>query len=322
MRNFEVTRNPLPTGRLAPSPTGAQHLGNARTYLLAWLSMRSQRGRVVLRIEDIDSPRVKPWAVDQAIDDLRWLGLDWDEGPDVGGTHEPYIQTARTHLYNQALHRLIESGCSYPCVCTRTDIESASSAPHESIDGPIYPGTCAGWRYGDRVPLAGTFCWRFRASDSPTTIADRLLGQRTMNVAQQLGDFPLTRKSLDASYQLAVVVDDETMGVTEVVRGNDLLCSAFRQANLQAVLDFSPVIYAHVGLVVGHDGRRLAKRHGDTRLSQYREAGATPETIIGWAAHSAGLINDHQPVRAMDLVDRFCWNEAAAKNVLGSGLFP
>lgn len=307
------------TGRLAPSPTGAQHLGNARTYLLAWLSARNQSGRVILRTEDIDSPRVKPWAMQQAIDDLRWLGLDWDEGPDVGGSHSPYIQTERVSIYQTALDSLIQMNLVYPCTCTRTDIDAAASAPHEAIDGPIYPGTCASWTLGDEIPAAGNYCWRFRATDVPFTIVDRLKGKVTLNVARQLGDFPVTRKNLQAAYQLAVVVDDNAMGVNEVVRGDDLLASAFRQSDLQQALGLQAVAYIHVPLVVGIDGKRLAKRHGDTRLSEYRKHGVTPEQIVGWAAFSAGLVDTFAPITAAELIDSFDWKKLSSEPcVVGS----
>ncbi len=296
-----------PVGRLAPSPTGAQHLGNARTYLLAWLSARSQQGTLVLRIEDLDSPRVKPWAIQQAMDDLRWLGLDWDEGPDVGGAQSPYIQTERDGLYRSPLQQLLAANRLYPCTCSRTDIEEAASAPHESIDGPIYSGRCAGWKVGDPLPPADQFCWRFRVPDQSLTIDDALCGPVTMNAARQLGDFPVTRKGGAVAYQLAVVVDDEQMGVTEVVRGNDLLPSAFRQRCLQQALGYRHLDYRHVPLVVGTDGRRLAKRHGDTRLSQYREQGVASEQIVGWAAYSAGLIQKPMPCTAASLVADFDW---------------
>jgi len=303
-------------GRLAPSPTGAQHLGNARTYLLAWLSARSQAGRVVLRIEDIDSPRVKPWAVQQAIDDLRWLGLDWDEGPDIGGPNGPYVQTERTHLYDAAIRNLVDADRVYPCTCSRTDIDAAASAPHESIDGPVYPGTCAAWRLGDSVPTDGTFCWRFRTSDREISIVDRLRGTQRMNVAKQLGDFPVTRKNLQAAYQLAVVIDDHAMGINEVVRGDDLLASAFRQTDLIHALDLCCPTYAHVPLVIGHDGRRLAKRHGDTRLSQYRDQGIKPEQIVGWAARSANLISDQRSLLPRDLISVFDWAKLPSSPII------
>jgi glutamyl-tRNA synthetase len=295
------------TGRLAPSPTGAQHLGNARTYLLAWLSARRQNGRVILRIEDIDSPRVKPWATEQAMEDLRWLGLDWDEGPDCGGVHAPYVQTQRTRHYELALAQLLAKDLVYPCTCTRSDIDAAASAPHESIDGPIYPGRCSHWHVGDEMPAAGSFCWRFRAPNQALTIHDRLRGACTLNVADSLGDFPVTRKNLQAAYQLAVVVDDAAMGITEVVRGDDLLPSAYRQAAMIESLGYSLPTYAHVPLVVGLDGKRLAKRHGDTRLSQYRDRGIRAEQIVGWAAHSAGLTDAPEPMKAKELIPLFDW---------------
>lgn len=330
-------------GRLAPSPTGAQHLGNARTYLLAWLSARSAGGQVVLRIEDIDSPRVKPWAVEQAIVDLRWLGLDWDEGPDVGGAHAPYLQTERIATYEYALQRLIESGLAYPCTCTRKDIQSAASAPHESLavthsnanrpsidvsnllDGPIHNGRCAQWRLGDRLPAEATYCWRFRSPDRRLKIIDQYYGELELNPARALGDFPLTRKNGQAAYQLAVVVDDFAMEVTEVVRGDDLIPSIFRQLPLIDALGFTRPRYFHVPLVVGPDGRRLAKRHGDTRLSQYRDSGIIPEAIIGWAAHSIGLRETAQPVQAAELVDTFKWSNLRKTHTVVNGpdfLFP
>ena len=294
-------------GRLAPSPTGAQHLGNARTYLLAWLAARSAGGRLILRIEDIDSPRVKPWAAQQAIDDLRWLGLDWDEGPDVGGPHAPYVQTERQSLYDAALNRLIQRGLVYPCRCTRTDIAAAASAPHIGQEGPLYPGTCANWRYGDPLPNRDDFCWRFRSGQRPLSFQDQICGLQATIPAETLGDFPVTRKGGAAAYQLAVVVDDAAMGVSQVVRGDDLLPSTFRQLELYDVLQLTPPAFAHAPLVVGEDGRRLAKRHGDTRLSWYRQQGVDPRDIVGWAAHSLGLRETCQPATAEQLVPHFSW---------------
>ncbi len=264
---------------------------------------------MILRIEDIDSPRVKPWAIQQAIDDLHWLGLDWDEGPDIGGPSGPYIQTARASIYRFELGRLIEMDRAYPCTCTRSDIDEAASAPHESIDGPVYHGKCSAWRHGDPLPPTGTFCWRFRATDGVTAVTDCLLGELRINVAQQLGDFPVTRKTLEAAYQLAVVVDDHAMKVNQVVRGDDLIPSAFRQADLIASLGYNTPSYSHVPLVVGSDGRRLAKRHGDTRLSQFRAQGVRAEQIIGWAAHSAGLVASPQAITAAELIADFAWSK-------------
>ncbi len=276
-------------GRLAPSPTGAQHLGNARTYLLAFWSAQASGAKLILRIEDIDSPRVKPWAAEQAVEDLKWLGIFWNEGPDVGGPHAPYIQTQRVKLYAMALRQLIDNGHVYPCVCTRRDIETAASAPHAGDEGPIYPGTCSKWQVGDRLPEQGNYCWRFRSRDQPQVFVDRVAGSQRCIPKDELGDFPITRKTGEAAYQLAVVVDDDAMGVTEVVRGDDLLVSTFRQLELYQALNLRSPNFAHVPLVVGTDGRRLAKRHGDTRLSLYREQGVDSRNIVRWAAASAGL---------------------------------
>lgn len=292
-------------GRLAPSPTGAQHLGNARTHLLAYWAARQAGGELVLRIDDLDSPRVKSWAVDQAIEDLRWLGIDWD-GP---------IARQSDHLdqYEEALERLKNSADepAYPCYCSRKEAEEARSAPHESRfrgELPPYPGTCRNFRQGDRVDDRD-HCWRFRVSQRQWSVDDQVMGSITCAPAKDLGDFPITTKSGQASYQLAVVVDDCIQGVDQVVRGNDLIASTFRQLELQERLGMTPPQYAHVALVRGPDGRRLAKRHGDTRLSFYRESGVAPEQIVGWAAHSIGLIDRQEPSTAADLIHVFDWNK-------------
>ncbi len=300
----------MDAGRLAPSPTGAQHLGNARTYLLAYWSARSSNKRIVLRIEDIDSPRVKPWAAQQAIDDLRWLGIDWDEGP--------YTQTNRRNHYTAALNELIRRNLVFPCTCTRQDIGDAASAPHFEHEGNLYPGTCSSWQLGDAIPEEGTYCWRFRLSDLEDTFTDIVAGVQSCNPAKHLGAFPVTQKSGDISYQLACVVDDEAMGITEVVRGDDLLPSAFRQRELAAALEYRKLSYAHVPLVRGVDGRRLAKRHGDTRLSHYRDSGIRPEQIVGWAAASAGITETAAPTTADKVIALFDWKKLNRLSVVVS----
>lgn len=294
-------------GRLAPSPTGAQHVGNARTYLLAWLAARSRGGQVVLRIEDIDSPRVKAGATQQAIDDLRWLGLDWDAGPDCGGPHGPYIQTQRRALYDAAFAQLKAAERVYPCTCTRTDVAAAASAPHVGQEGPIYPGTCAARCVADAARLTQPFCWRWRAQDTARTLVDCVAGVHTLNVARDLGDFVIAKQDGSPAYQLAVVVDDHAMEVTEVVRGDDLLPSAFRQLELYEFFGYQPPTFAHVPLVIGEDGRRLAKRHGDTRLSLWREAGVGPERLLGFLAQASGLRSTSAPVSAAELCGDFDW---------------
>ncbi len=283
-------------GRLAPSPTGAQHVGNARTYLLAWLSARSRSGPVALRIEDVDSPRVKPGAADAACDDLRWLGLDWDG--------DPVVQTQRLSLYETALQTLQQRELIYPCTCTRSDVERAASAPHAEHEGPVYPGTCAGRRAADAAALgARPYCWRFRVPERSPDWNDGFLGPTAIDLRSVGGDFVVWRAT--PAYQLAVVVDDAAQGVTEVVRGDDLVPSTPRQLLLYEALGLRPPRFVHVPLVVGPDGRRLAKRHGDTRLSALRSAGVTAERLLGLLAWSCGWIETIRPVTARELPPRF-----------------
>jgi glutamyl-tRNA synthetase len=294
--------SPTVVGRLAPSPTGAQHVGNARTYLIAWLSARSAGGRVVLRIEDVDSPRVKAGAAQLALDDLCWLGLAWDG--------EPVVQTERLSFYQEALRRLQECELVYPCTCTRQDVERAASAPHQEHEGPVYPGTCSNRRAKDAATLDQPYCWRFRVPPVTPSFVDGYRGLTRIDLKQIGGDFVVWKASRDdepstPAYQLAVVVDDAAQGVTEVIRGDDLVPSTPRQWLLYEALGLQPPCFSHVPLVVGPDGRRLAKRHGDTRLAALREAGVRSELLVGLLAWSCGWIERIEPVSPRELLPRF-----------------
>lgn len=297
-------------GRLAPSPTGALHLGNARSFLIAWLSVRSRRGSLVLRMEDLDHPKNKAGAAAAALEDLRWLGFDWDEGPDVGGAFGPYTQTERKALYAEALERLKRAGLVYPCVCSRRDVEFGQSAPHTE-DGLFYAGTCRG-RFPDYEAARRTLpdgrlpAWRFRVEAGERVgFEDGFFGRYDQDVSALSGDFVLAREAGGAGYMLAVVVDDSAMGMTEVVRGDDLLPATPRQLLLYRALGLAPPAFIHVPLVVSEDGRRLAKRHGDTRISSLREKGVSPEAVVGLLAWWCGWAEWGECLSLRDLLPRF-----------------
>ena len=283
-------------GRLAPSPTGALHLGNVRTFAIAWLRARSLGGKVILRMEDLDHPRDKPGAAAQALEDLRWLGFDWDE---------EYVQSERRPFYRSALARLP----AYPCVCSRRDVESAQSAPHAG-EQLFYPGTCRGrfacWDDAAAACAPRTPCWRYRVPRGATVrFVDAFAGPVEQDVSAVLGDFPLARDRDGAGYTLAAAADDLAMGVTEVVRGDDLLSATPPQILIARALGREPPAYCHVPLVVGPDGRRLAKRHGDTRVESFRAAGIGPERIIGWIAATCGWAENNAPTSLKGLIGRF-----------------
>jgi len=273
---------PPVVGRLAPSPTGALHLGHARSFLLAWWSARAQGGRVVLRIEDLDVDRAEPAWIDAARRDLEWLGLDWDR-PEL-------LQSTRTDALEEALQRLLDEGQAYACTCSRREIRVALSAPHAG--GELrYPGTCRGRWAGPAEAEAETgraAGVRFRVPAGLVRWNDALLGPQAHDVDAAVGDFLVARRDGHFAYQLAVVVHDALQGVTEVVRGDDLVPSTARQALLQDALGLPRPTWLHVPLVVDAAGRRLAKRDGDRSLEALREAGVDPRAVVAWAARSAG----------------------------------
>ena len=297
-----------PKGRYAPSPTGAIHLGNASTALLAWLSVRASAGTFVIRMEDMDRPRVVPGAAERILRDLRWLGLDWEEGPDVGGPFGPYEQSGRGPQYEAAFERLFEAGAIYPCFCSRRDIAAAASAPQAPGDEARYPGTCLSLAPADverRLRERRPHAWRFRAGTSaPRTFVDLVHGEVEVD-AGSIGDFVVRRADGVPAYQLAVVVDDAAMEIDEVVRGDDLSTSTIRQLLLYDALGLAPPRFGHVPLLHGDDGARLSKRHGGVTLEELRSAGLSAHEIVGRLARLLGLRPTAAPVEARALIDGF-----------------
>ncbi len=299
-------------GRYAPSPSGDLHLGNASTALLAWLSARSRGGTFVLRVEDIDVPRVRPGAAERILDDLRWLGLDWDEGPDVSGPCAPYVQSERLDRYEAAFARLAAAGAVYPCFCSRKEIASSASAPQSPGDEVRYPGTCR--RLGEddaarRLGAGELRAWRFRVPGTADPGVDDLV-RGPWRPAPPLppGDFVVRRAAGTPSYQLAVAVDDAAMRITEVVRGDDLLPSAVRQRLVLEALAAPVPVFAHVPLLIGPDGARLSKRHEATAIADLRSAGLPADTITGRLARLLGLRDSAAPVLPADLLDGFSFS--------------
>lgn len=294
-------------GRFAPTPSGEMHIGNARTALLAWLHARQAGGTFILRIEDIDKPRCKPAYTELLLDDLRWLGIDWDEGPDTGGPHGPYVQSERLADYAHAIRRLLDMGLLYPCYCSRAELLAVASAPHGlDSEGPIYPGTCRSLTAAQREQRAAVKhpSLRFRMPSRPVSFTDEAAGPMTYPAGAG-GDFVVQRADGIVSYQLAVVVDDAAMGITDVVRGADLLDSTPRQLLLFDTLGLPAPRYAHVPLLMGPDGKRLAKRHGASSLRALREAGVPAELVVGAIASISGLHDRPEPIAARELVPAF-----------------
>ena len=290
--------------RLAPSPTGTLHLGNALTFVVNWALARRLGWQVVLRIEDLDLGRVRQGADLEAVDVLRWLGLDWDEGP--------IYQSADLSPYRTALEGLRDRGLIYPCHATRKEIEQAASAPHASDTETRYPGmnrpkSGCYQAEADTPPVLtdDAFAWRLIVPQGPIAFVDQVLGPVSVDVESQVGDFTLATKAGLPAYQLAVVVDDARQGVTDVVRGDDLLMSTPRQVLLYRMLGLGPPpTYWHLPLVTGPNGHRMAKRHDDVRLTTYLDAGVPGERVVGLLAKWAGLTNQREAMSANDFAQR------------------
>ncbi len=288
--------------RLAPSPTGALHLGNARTFLLTWLRARSQGGEVVMRMEDLDHPRVKAEKVEQAYADLHWLGLNWDG--------QILVQSRRKKIYREIFDKLCRREMVYPCFCSRADIQAAQSAPNLG-DDLVYPNTCRGNNTKINAVMAERGCaWRFNLGASRILkYYDNFMGWQEADITRTSGDFVIARTTVsglvNVAYQLACVIDDNESGITEVIRADDLVNSTFRQIELYKALDYSVPEFLHLPLVIGADGRRLAKRHGDSRLSCLRARGQRPQRLLGWLGYTCGLCPEGAEVELDELLSVF-----------------
>ena len=298
MSTNQIPNSP-PTGRFAPTPSGRLHLGNILCAMLAYLSARSQGGRFLLRIEDVDVPRCPRRLAQQAIDDLRWLGFTWDE--------EPLYQSDRTEIYREALERLMADGHIYPCFCTRAQLMSLA-APNLGDTQVVYNRACAALTPEEAAERAKTRApaMRLRVPEEEISFVDGLFGEQRENLARDCGDFILRRSDGLYGYQLAVVVDDALSGVTEVVRGRDILSATPRQLYLQRLLGAPQPAYVHIPLLTDARGRRLAKRDKDLDLTALSQR-YTPEDILGWLACSAGLLPEVRPATLESLIAVFDW---------------
>lgn len=288
-------------GRFAPSPSGRMHMGNLWSCLLAWLSARSAGGGMVLRLEDLDPDRCRQAYCDQVMRDLEWLGLDWDGAP--------VYQSRRTEQYRQAFQKLEQQGVIYPCFCTRAE-RLAASAPHRSDGASVYDGRCGWLAEEERAELSRqrSPAWRVRVPEKTITFCDLLQGKYEEDLKQDCGDFILRRSDGVFAYQLAVVVDDGAMGVSQVVRGSDLLSSAPRQIWLQEVLGLPRPEYGHLPLLLAPDGRRLAKRDRDLELGRLQKEYTAPE-LVGRLAHAAHLIDRPEGATPRELIPLFSWEK-------------
>ena len=288
-----------PVGRFAPTPSGRMHLGNVFSFLIAWLSVRSRGGSIVLRMEDLDTQRTNGENACVLREDLLWLGLDWDV--------ETTPQSQRSQIYQEYFDKLRDMDLLYPCYCTRNQLHSVN-APHLSDGTYIYPGTCRNFTADQRAAFARTPAWRVKVPDRQWTVEDMLQGSYTENLAADCGDFVVRRSDGMFVYQLAVTVDDGIAGVTEVVRGVDLLSSAPRQMYLQELFGFPHPAYGHIPLLIAPDGRRLSKRDKDMDIGYLRSC-CTPEKIVGMLANACGLIHKQEEISPKELLEEFDWEK-------------
>lgn len=298
-------------GRFAPTPSGRMHLGNVFSALLAWLSVRSQNGEMVLRMEDLDTQRTSAEFAQTLRDDLRWLGLTYDR--------ETPPQSQRSDTYDLYFERLREMELLYPCYCTRSQLHSVN-APHLSDGTYVYPGTCRNMTREEQEKMNRAPAWRVMVPDRVWSFTDRVQGYYELNLAKECGDMVVRRADGVYVYQLAVTVDDGEAGVTEVVRGMDLLSSAPRQMYLQELFGFPHPGYAHVPMLLAPDGRRLSKREKDLDLGQL-QLRLRPEQVLGSLAYAAGIIDVREPVSAAELVGEFSWEKITGEAIYLNEIF-
>ena len=294
-----------PVGRFAPTPSGRMHLGNVFAALIAWLSVRSRDGEMVLRMEDLDTQRTSGEFARILRDDLKWLGLDYDR--------ETPPQSQRSPVYDGYFEKLAQMGLLYPCYCTRSQLHSVN-APHLSDGTYVYPGTCRNLTEAQRRAFDRAPAWRVIVPDRVWSVEDKVQGTYTCNLAADCGDRVVRRADGIYVYQLAVTVDDGEAGVTEVVRGMDLLSSAPRQMYLQELFGFPHPEYAHVPMLLAADGRRLSKRDKDLDLGVLRQR-VTPEALIGTLAFAGGLIDRNVPISAGELAGEFSWDKLKGDSI-------
>lgn len=305
-----------PRGRFAPSPSGQLHMGNLFCALVSWLSVKKQGGEWVLRIEDLDPDRSYPAHVESCLDTLRWVGLCWDEGPGTGGPCGPYFQHARTALYQEAFEKLKKAGLVYPCFCSRAALHAAS-APHLADGSVIYGGACAALtppevleKQKKRRPA-----FRLRVPEETVGFCDGVYGEAAQQLARECGDFILRRSDGVFAYQLAVTVDDALMGITEVVRGRDLLSSTPRQLYLYRLLGYPPPRFYHIPLLTDENGLRLAKRDGALSVPSLKKRFETPEKLLGALAVAAKIIDRPDALSCGELLQEFSWQKLPREDV-------
>lgn len=303
-------------GRFAPTPSGNMHLGNAFCYLLAWLSAKQKGGRIVLRMEDADLLRMHQSAMLQTLSDLQWLGLTWDEGPEPDQIGGIFYQSCRTEIYDRVFADLQKRGAVYPCFCSRKDVRLAA-APHAEDRSPIYPGTCRALSAPQIAELMKTRkpAWRLRLEPMQLSFRDRLLGSFTWDLQAECGDFPIKRADGVYCYQFTTALDDALMGVTEVVRSNDLLSSTPWQIYLQRLLGYQEPNYIHIPMLLDESGSRMAKRDFSLSISQIRRHYA-PEEVLGRLAFLAGLQPHWDPCTKEQLLPLFSWDRLPKEDIV------